>query len=79
MQTVYVVRKGKPEAIKAEVKENIASIPLPYGAYRRIKRPRWHPTLAEAEEAARTASDRAAARARKLLMERGELAPSRNV
>jgi hypothetical protein len=79
MQTVYVVRNGKTQAIQAEVKDDIASIPLPYGAYRRIKRPRWHPTLAEAQEAARAASDRAAARARKLLMERGELAPSGNV
>ena len=79
MQTIYVVRKGKPEAIQAEVKENVASIPLPYGAYRRIKRPRWHPTLAEAEEAVRAASDRAAARARKILIERGELAPFGNV
>jgi len=78
MQTIYVVRKGKPEAIQAEVKENVASIPLPYGAYRRIKRPRWHPTLAEAEEAARIASLRALERARKLIAE-SESIPVRRV
>jgi hypothetical protein len=77
MQTVYIVRKGKPEAIQAEVNENIASIPLPYGAYRRIKRPRWHPTLAEAEEAAKIASLRALERARKLIAESESLSVRR--
>lgn len=69
MQTVFLIRKGQIVSVEAEVSGPVASIPLAFGAVRRIFRPRWYPTHAEADAARKAAKERAIERARKLLEE----------
>jgi len=69
MQTVFLIRKGQIVSVEADVSGPVASIPLAFGAVRRIFRPRWYPTHAEASAALQAAKERALERARKLLEE----------
>ena len=67
MQTVFLIRKGQIVSVEAEVSANVASIPLAFGAVRRIFRPRWYATQEEAAAALQAAKNRALERARKLI------------